>query len=199
MTAPHIQLGERRFAACLNQALPVPTMTYDYSNCPNCPYVEQVNLPDELRTTRLGPPVELECHGSKTLIVGEAPGIEEWRAGAPFQPTKRVGGTAGARVARSWERVGKRREDFDILNVVQCYPGVAGKRDARPDALAVSSCANRLAEVLIARQYTRVVCLGEVAKQVVLHLRKVHDLSFEVVQCPHPTGGASKMELDSVW
>lgn len=174
-------------------------MTYDSSNCQNCPYIGQVNLPDELRTTRLHPPVELESHGSKTLIVGEAPGIEEWRVGAPFQRTRRVGGTAGARLAKSWERVGKCREDFDILNVVQCYPGVAGKRDARPHALAVCSCANRLGAVLVERQYTRVVCLGEVAKQVVPHLRRVHDLSFEVVLCPHPTGGASNLELDSVW
>lgn len=174
-------------------------MPYDLPNCQSCPYLNQVQLPGELRTTRPEPPVELERNSSRTLIVGEAPGIEEWLVGAPFQAVTKIGGTAGSRLEQSWRRVGKRREDFDFINTVQCYPGKKGSRDARPHPLALCACTGRLVSVLNAHRYERVICLGETAKEVVSHLRGVYDLSFEVILCRHPTGGVSNTQLDTVW
>lgn len=174
-------------------------MPYDSANCQHCPYFEQAHLLPALRTSRNDPPVELECHDSKTLIVAEAPGVEEWRVGAPLQPTTKRGGTAGARIAQSWDRKSKRREDFDIVNTVQCYPGVSGGRDARPRQLAVCSCLGRLAAILREKKYDRVVCFGEAAAEVVTHLRKTHNLAFEVCLRRHPTGGIPSTELDSAW
>lgn len=77
-------------------------MPYDLLNCQSCPYLNQAHLRSELRTTRPEPPVELERNNSRVLIVGEAPGIEEWHAGAPFQAVKKIGGTAGSRLELSW-------------------------------------------------------------------------------------------------
>lgn len=179
--------------------LSVTDMPYDSTNCQNCPYWRQGHLPTGQRTDRKDPPIELESHNSKTLIVALAPGIEEWKVGAPLQPIKKQGGTAGARIAQSWERTGIRREDFDLLNAVQCYPGVDGARDATPDDMAVLSCANRLDEILAYNGYDRVICLGDVAAQVVTRLRDLHNFSFLVKKCRHPTGGAERTELDSLW
>lgn len=174
-------------------------MSYDSTNCVNCPYYNQSHLQVEWRTDRHGPPIELERHNSSTLIVALAPGVEEWNVGAPLQPTKKQGGTAGSRVARSWQRVGKSREDFDILNAVQCYPGHDGERDAPPHAVAICSCMNRLAVFLVNSTYRNVICLGNVAEQVVTHIKQHHNLSFKIRKCPHPSGGAKNSELDSVW
>lgn len=174
-------------------------MPYDSSNCRECPYLDQNHLPLQLKTPRSESPVELEWNNSKTLIVGEAPGIEEWRMGAPFQPTKKVGGTAGARLARSWQRAGKKRKDFDLLNTVQCYPGQDGNRDARPTKAAVCACSGRLAAVLAKNNYERVICFGRAAEKVVSQIQIAHALNFSVVPCRHPSGGASNEQLDALW
>jgi uracil-DNA glycosylase family 4 len=174
-------------------------MPYDLLNCQKCPYLNQAHLPDELRTIRAEPPVMHERHGSKTLIVGEAPGFEEWQAGAPFQAVKKIGGTAGARLEQSWKRASKCREDFDFINSVQCYPGKKGTRDARPNQLALCACTGRLASILKENKYERAICFGEASKGVVSHLSRVYDLSFEVVLCRHPTGGVRNTQLDAVW
>ena len=174
-------------------------MPYDSSNCQNCPYVNQKHLPVALKTVRLDPPVELEQNHSRTLIVGEAPGIEEWAVGAPFQPTTKVGGTAGARIESSWQRVGKERKDFDLINTVQCYPGQTGGRDARPNKAAVNACSGRLAAILARNEYDQVVCLGAAAKKSVSHLCETHPFNISVVSVRHPCGGASNEQLDAVW
>ncbi|MNF89825.1 hypothetical protein D3C84_723640 [compost metagenome] len=176
--------------------LPMP---YDSASCQNCPYFQQAHLPPDKCTDRTDQPVELECHGSKILIVAEAPGVEEWRVGAPLQSITKRGGTAGARMAQSWKRTTKRREDFDIVNTVQCYPGVSGARDARPHQLAVCSCSGRLAAILREKNYDRVICFGTAATEVVTHLQKIHNFSFEVCSKRHPTGGITNAELDSAW
>ncbi|MCO7247530.1 hypothetical protein NH395_14705 [Halomonas sp. Mc5H-6] len=120
--------------------------------------------------------------------------------GAPLQPTKKQGGAAGARIAQSWKRKNKRREDFDIVNAVQCYPGVkSDQRDARPHQLAVCSCSGRLAVILREKKYDRVICFGDAAKEVITHLRKVLNLTFDVDVRRHPTGGVKNADLDSAW
>lgn len=173
-------------------------MPYDTTNCPSCPYFNQKHLKKAARTLRADPPVELEAHNSRVLIVAQAPGIEEWETGLPLQPIVKQGGTAGSRVAQSWKRVNKVRSDFDLVNAVQCYPG-ALKRDDEPHRIAVCLCMNRLGVILERDQYDRVICFGSVALDTVTHLRAARDLTFSIDACRHPNGGAYREQLDSLW
>ena len=138
-------------------------MPYD-SSCCSCPYRNQKHLPAGEQTQRADPPVDLEYNGSDTLIVLQAPGEEEWRCGRPLMAVKKKGGTAGERVRKSWDRKGKKREDFDIIEAVQCYPGRGtNNRDEKPNPGAVQACTYRLYRHLIKRKYKKIVALGETA------------------------------------
>jgi uracil-DNA glycosylase len=175
-------------------------MPYDKINCPRCPYFEQRHIGDlAQRTVRTEPPIPLEEHGSTTLLVFQAPGIEEWAAGAAIQPTIKSGGTAGRRIFLSWERARKTRHNFDIVNAVQCYPGTDGARDAKPNVLAVCSCAGRLEHVLTRKTYTKVIAFGVVAGEVLEQLRVQVNGGWELQKSEHPTGGATNEQLDSLW
>lgn len=175
-------------------------MAYDAINCPQCPYYWQRHLVGTQRTGRPFPPVELEDKDRDVLLVFQAPGIEEWRAGAPIQPTTRQGGTAGARIAQSWERTGRDRSEFDIINVVQCFPGSErGKRDFAPHSLAVCACKSRLDAVLAGKRYSKVIAFGEIACEVVAHLAISGNYGFRLLFSGHPTGGLEQKVLDSLW
>lgn len=145
----------------------------DLSNCPLCPYYNQAHLANEQKTMRSNPPVPLEDNNSNTLLIFQAPGIEEWISGVPIQPTRKKGGTAGARVALSWKRQKESRTQFDIINVVQCYPGNRGNdgdRDDRPHTLATCACSKRLQEILAVKNYSKIIVFGEIAGEIAQHL-----------------------------
>ena len=172
-------------------------MGYD-ENCCCCPYLNQKHLNQKERTCRPDPPVEVEDNGGDVLIVALAPGVEEWRSGKPLMPIKKKGGTAGRRVQKSWERSGKKREDFNIIEAVQCYPGEGKKgRDKEPVNEAVKACAERLRATLKQRKYRKAIALGEVAYKSLQ--RASANLTLNIAKGPHPTGGASKAELDALW
>lgn len=65
---------------------------------------------------------------ARLLFVGEAPGEEEDRQGEPFV------GAAGKRLNRWIARIGLRREDVYITNIVKCRP--PGNRVPLPDEAA---------------------------------------------------------------
>ena len=106
-------------------------MGYDACCC-GCPYKDQTHLAADEKTGRSSPPVEVEVNGSGVLIVALAPGVEEWQCGTPLMPIKKRGGTAAGRIKQSWDRKGKERSQFDIVEAVQCYPGSGGERDNPP-------------------------------------------------------------------
>jgi len=173
-------------------------MAYD-AHCLACPYFQQRHLQAELMTSRNSPPVELEPHGSPILLVFQAPGSMEWDAGKPIQPTKRRGGTAGVRIHNSWKRVGKARDDFDIINAVQCFPGNYGGRDLTPMTDAKTCCARRLNVILEQGHYRKIIAFGDVAFEMINSLTSASGINPCSIQAAHPNSGTSNSTLDSLW
>jgi uracil-DNA glycosylase family 4 len=173
-------------------------MPYD-QHCASCPYREQQHLRHEQQTSRDSPPIELETNGRSTLLLFQAPGTKEWEVGKPIQPTRRRGGTAGARIQESWIRAGKERRDFDILNAVQCFPGNDGGRDREPAEKSITCCQSRLGAILNQKNYTKIIVFGNVASSVVAALTRGDTIKAQIVQAPHPNGGVFKAVLDALW
>ena len=168
------------------------------ADCQGCPYFNQTHLDSNEWTNRHDPPVEAETNGSSVLIVALAPGVDEWLHGSPLMPCKRTGGTGGRRVQRSWVRKGKVREDFDIIEAVQCYPGVGSNgRDKKPSKQAVTACAGRLRARLKLGKYQRAVALGKDAYESLKQASA--DMNLKIVEGPHPNGGAKNHVLDALW
>lgn len=78
--------------------------------------------------------VPTEVNGTKLVIVGEAPGATEARAGRPFI------GQSGKLLERTLEAHGIRRDDCTLTNTVSCRP--RGNKD--PDERAIRCCRPRL-------------------------------------------------------
>ncbi len=88
------------------------------------------------------------------VFVGEAPGVEEDRAGLPFV------GRAGAILDRAIDRVGLGPADFGIVNVLKCRPP-ANRFDPR----AARTCRPYLDRQLDLLRPERLVTLGRFALQ----------------------------------
>jgi DNA polymerase len=92
------------------------------------------------------------------LIIGEAPGAEEDRAGEPFV------GRAGQLLNRMLAAIGLAREEVYIANVLKCRP--PGNRDPHPaEARQCEAYLLRQIELLGPRA---ILCVGRVAAQNVL-------------------------------
>jgi uracil-DNA glycosylase len=92
------------------------------------------------------------------LIIGEAPGADEDRAGEPFV------GRAGQLLNRMLAAIGLAREQVYIANVLKCRP--PGNRDPRPEeAKQCEAYLMRQIELLGPRA---ILCVGRVAAQHVL-------------------------------
>jgi DNA polymerase len=65
---------------------------------------------------------------ARILFIGEAPGFHEDRQGRPFV------GAAGQYLTELLAKVGLRREEVYIANVIKCRP--PGNRDPQPDEIA---------------------------------------------------------------
>lgn len=92
-----------------------------------------------------------EGHPStEVLFVGEGPGLNEDRQGRPFV------GPAGALLDELLARIGWRREEVFITNVVKCRP--PGNRDPEPDEIA--ACAPFLRRQVEILDPALVVTLG---------------------------------------
>ncbi len=82
------------------------------------------------RTRTHAVPGEGDVHAA-VMLVGEAPGYEEDRQGRPFV------GASGRYLTEALARVGIRREELYITNVVKCRP--PRNRDPRPPELEACS------------------------------------------------------------
>ncbi|WP_296805724.1 uracil-DNA glycosylase family protein [Thiocapsa sp.] len=92
------------------------------------------------------------------LIIGEAPGADEDRAGEPFV------GRAGRLLNRMLAAIGLAREEVYIANVLKCRP--PGNRDPRPEeAKQCEAYLMRQIELLGPRA---ILCVGRVAAQHIL-------------------------------
>jgi DNA polymerase len=95
---------------------------------------------------------------ARLMFVGEGPGEEEDRQGEPFV------GAAGKRLNQWISRLGLRREDVYIANIVKCRP--PGNRAPLPDEAA--SCLPYLRRQIRAIRPEVICTLGAVALQYLL-------------------------------
>ncbi|MFP3868411.1 MAG: uracil-DNA glycosylase [Desulfobacteraceae bacterium] len=95
---------------------------------------------------------------ARLVLIGEGPGEEEDRQGVPFV------GAAGQLLDRLLGKLGLRRQEVYITNIVKCRP--PGNRN--PEADEINSCLPFLEKQLQSIQ-PRIICtLGRVATQVLL-------------------------------
>ena len=95
---------------------------------------------------------------ARLMFVGEGPGSEEDRRGEPFV------GAAGKRLDQWIARIGLRREDVYIANIVKCRP--PGNRDPEPDEVA--TCSPFLFRQIESIQPKAIVALGSPAAKTLL-------------------------------
>jgi DNA polymerase len=98
---------------------------------------------------------------ARLMFVGEAPGQDEDRQGIPFV------GRAGQLLTRTIERLGLRREDVYIANVIKCRP--PANRNPEPDEVA--TCEPFLFRQIDAIRPKVIVALGTFAAQALLQTR----------------------------
>jgi uracil-DNA glycosylase family 4 len=98
------------------------------------------------------------------VIVGEAPGQDEVRAGRPFI------GQSGRLLDATLEDVGLSRTDIYVTNTTQCRPTQGGV-DAPPPVGAIAACSDRLVDEVRARKPKIVIAMGNTASQRLLHTK----------------------------
>lgn len=132
--------------------------------CRNCPYHPDNGLVPSPRSDRVRVPLSAEINGSLTLLLLQSPGINEWDDGRPLSSAENA--SARWRFEAALGKAGRRREDFDIAEAVNCYPGQDDDGDDRkPSVGAIEACSRWLAELIRERRYTTVVLFGRVAEQ----------------------------------
>jgi uracil-DNA glycosylase len=102
---------------------------------------------------------------ARAMLVGEQPGDQEDRAGAPFV------GPAGRLLDRALEDAGIARDDAYVTNAVKHFKWVPrGKRriHSKPSAMEIQACHPWLEEEIRVIAPTVIVCLGATAAQALL-------------------------------
>lgn len=144
-----------------------------YIECSDaCPYKKCSNAPAKnlgyiLKKKNNGP-LDLfsRCNTNSTLLVFEAPGIDEWKNEEPVS-SQRKGGAA-VKFNNELKNKNKNKEDYDIAEAVRCFPGTSTKTDNQKDSKelkkAAKYCQKYLELVLEAKNYVKIVCFGKVAK-----------------------------------
>lgn len=100
---------------------------------------------------------------SRLMFIGEAPGKEEDIQGLPFV------GEAGMLLTRMIERMGMKRQDVYIANIVKCRP--PQNRDPEPEEAA--ACMSYLDRQIDIVRPEIIVTLGRIALQSLLHNPKL--------------------------
>ncbi|WP_456468177.1 type-4 uracil-DNA glycosylase [Archaeoglobus sp.] len=97
---------------------------------------------------------------AEVVFVGEAPGREEDLKGEPFV------GAAGKLLTEMLSKIGLRREDVFICNVLKCRP--PNNRDPSPEEIEI--CGEYLKRQLDAIKPNMIVCLGRFATKFIFDL-----------------------------
>lgn len=164
--------------------------------CAGCPYAKPSNQP-----------IRCERNGSKYLLVFQAPGNDEWSgttiSGNRIPIDSANSHSCAARMRNSFARKKVSRKDYDIAEAVCCYPGKNkhGKnkklRDKKPSVKSIVSCTKNMERLLREGQYTRIVCFGNVAYQMVSQaLNAIHGNAI-CTWASHPSSGVSNNTLDN--
>jgi uracil-DNA glycosylase family 4 len=168
---------------------------FDDPVCRGCPYHHQRSLAAPAPEGRRHVPLETERHESATLLIFQAPGSEEWRKGRPLI-SRESPHSAAARLRNAWTRLGLRREDFDITNAVQCFPGTGNPRDKPPLKAAISACSQWLQRTIELGAYTKIVAFGRVAEAALGRCNLLGAPSTHRLR--HPNGNLRNADLDTV-
>lgn len=137
------------------------------------------------------------------MIVGEAPGRLEDKAGRPFV------GAAGRLLNTVLAEIGIRRGDVYVTNVIKHRPTENGKgiKNRKPDEGEINACKPWLQEQVALINPRLIVPLGNFAMQTILDTKKkigeVHGRDFErdgrtIIPTYHPgwiRGNAQKMQV----
>jgi DNA polymerase len=112
---------------------------------------------------------------AKIMLVGEAPGREENEAGRPFV------GAAGRALERHLYRIGLKREDVYITNVVKCRPP-ANRTPTREEML---KCIEHLHREIVSVKPKVVVAMGRISIQALSGIKgsmsEVHGKTSDIV------------------
>jgi len=108
-----------------------------------------------LSTTRTRTVFGVGNHTASWMVIGEAPGADEDRAGEPFV------GRAGQLLNAMLKAVGLRREEVFIANILKCRP--PGNRDPRPEE--VGCCLPYLKAQIELVNPRILLCVGRIAAQ----------------------------------
>jgi len=101
--------------------------------------------------------------GARLMFIGEAPGKEEDLQGLPFI------GDAGMLLTRLIEKMGMKREDVYIANIIKCRPPM--NRDPEEDEIAV--CRGFIEKQISIIRPTVIMTLGRIALQALMHSPKL--------------------------
>lgn len=113
---------------------------------------------------------------ARLMFIGEAPGKEEDQQGLPFV------GDAGRLLTRLIEKMGMKRDDVYIANIIKCRPPM--NRDPEEDEVAV--CRGFIEKQISVIRPTVIMTLGRIALQTLMKSPKLkitsargHFLDFE--------------------
>ena len=178
-------------------------MKYNYNylspDCNGCPYSSKQSKDKHI-------PIIIERNKSDVLLVFQAPGKDEWCGnGGTQRPapiiSKKSHSTA-ARLRNSFNRKHVQRQNYDIAEVVQCYPGEGNNgRDKRPSKKAITHCSKILERNIKFNQwnhYKKIVSFGKIANDVVERIIAKNNLSINHERLAHPSSYRLKnVDLDN--
>jgi len=116
---------------------------------------------------------------SEIVFVAESPGSKETEVGIPLV------GSSGKKFDRLLKKIGIRRDDVYVTNVLLCQP--EGNRN--PTAKEIECCKERLLSEIRMVSPRLVVCLGSFASKVLAGISSVQDAHgwyIEDTPCGHP-------------
>lgn len=183
-------------------------MPNNYNFCGNCPYINQLHLPAKYHS-QIGSPLSIDYGNNATeLLIFQAPGIDEWQgstiSGRRIPIDSNNSHSAAQRMRNSMQRKGTSRCNYDITEVVQCYPGKnkKGNRDKVPCLDSRLHCLQYLlVESLLLKRYDRIVAFGRIAYEMaVLAVNCASQLGFyqpDPTYARHPSSGVSNATLDN--
>ena len=99
---------------------------------------------------------------AKAILFGEAPGKEEATSRTPFV------GKSGQLLFKVFNKYGYTREDFVIVNTIQCRPVLTtskGVRNGKPTKNDMLKCSPFVEAILFGSGLEHIMCLGSYPKQ----------------------------------
>lgn len=169
----------------------------DKNKCKGCPYQNKCNG-DGFKIK----PLEPEINGSKILLVFQAPGRDELSGNdgvcAPAPIISNRSHSTAARIRNSLKRINKHRENYDITEVVLCYPGKnKNNRDKKPSKKAIKKCQEHLKNCIIDFKYDKIISFGKIANDSVESIIKENP-KIEHIKLAHPSSNKlTNNELDA--